>query len=153
MGGRYGSEVVIEFKSIPVLYWYHQKSPDRSKDLPGFVIAPNQAEDKRAALISSYVHVELLHMAPSCPLPLIIHKAMKNIKQLIRKLQTALNMRDIPVTVEEKTFWSIKYKRIMTKYTVKIRWPDRKADKVIETYSAAEVVKALAAELQKAESP
>ena len=78
---------------------------------------------------------------------------MKNIKQLIRKLQTVLNMREIPVTVEEKTFWSIKYKRIMTKYTVKIRWPDRQADKVIETYSAAEVVKALAAELRKTETP
>lgn len=92
-------------------------------------------------------------MAPPCPLPLITHKAMKNIKQLIRKLQTALNIREIPVTVEEKTFWSIKYKRILTKYTVKIRWPDRQADRVIETYSAAEVVKALAAELQKAKSP
>lgn len=78
---------------------------------------------------------------------------MKNIKQLIRKLQTALNMREVPVIIEEKTFWSIKYKRIMTKYTVKIRWPDRKADKVIETYSAAEVAKALAAELRKTETP
>lgn len=146
--------MVIEFKYHPVLKWYHQK-PGRSETTCRVLLFHKpKAEDKRAASKSSYVRTGvLLYGAVLSSVADIYIQTMKNIKQLIRKLQTALNMREVPVIIEEKTFWSIKYKRIMTKYTVKIRWPDRKADKVIETYSAAEVAKALAAELRKTETP
>lgn len=70
---------------------------------------------------------------------------MPNMRELAYKLQTALNMADVPVVISEKRFFSRVYNRPITKYKVKIRWPDRYADQIIETYSAAEMVKALAA--------
>lgn len=74
---------------------------------------------------------------------------MKDLRQLAYKLQTALNLAGLPVVISEKKFWSIKYKRPITKYKAKIRWPDRYAETIIETYSAAELVKALAAKYKE----
>lgn len=70
---------------------------------------------------------------------------MPNMRELAYKLQTALNVENVPVVISEKRFFSRKYSRPITKYKAKIRWPDRYADQIIETYSAAELVKALAA--------
>lgn len=74
---------------------------------------------------------------------------MKDLKQLAYKLQTALNLEGLPVVISEKRFWSKKYKRPITKYKAKIRWPDKYAELIISTYSAAELVKALAAKYKE----
>lgn len=78
---------------------------------------------------------------------------MKDLKQTAYKLQTALNRMDVPVIIREKRFFSIKYQRPMTKYKVQIRWPDRYAETLADTYSIVEVVKALAGKLQEIQTP
>lgn len=81
---------------------------------------------------------------------------MKNLKQTAYKLQTALNRQGVPVIIHEKRYFSIKYQRPMTKYKVQIRWPDRYAETLADTYSVAEVIKALAGKLeamQEAQTP
>ena len=55
--------------------------------------------------------------------------------------------------IHEKRFFSVRYQRPMTKYKVQIRWPDRYAETLAETYSMAEVIKALAQRWQEIQNP
>lgn len=60
-------------------------------------------------------------------------------------LLIALNRSGQSVRMEQKTFFSRKYERIMTKYTVKRTNPATgKKEKLLQTYKLAEVVQLLA---------
>lgn len=69
---------------------------------------------------------------------------MANKHQLAQRLQLALNMQGLDVSLTEKTFYSIKYQRVMTKYKLK-----RGRELILSTYSLVEVIKAMAAMLQE----
>lgn len=70
---------------------------------------------------------------------------MPNYKNLALKLQNALCRSGENVTMEEKRFYSIRYKRMLTKYIVKRQRPGEPKETIAESYSVIEVVKALAA--------
>lgn len=74
---------------------------------------------------------------------------MKNMRKTAEKLQTALGMIGVPVSIEEKRWFSIAYKRPMTRYIVKVKRRGERPEPIIETYSLVEVVKALAARLEE----
>lgn len=72
-----------------------------------------------------------------------------NMKRLMYKLQTALNMRGERVKINQYQKWSDKAGRMVTKYMVTIEKMNRKTGKtqyvtVCESYQTADVVKALA---------
>lgn len=72
-----------------------------------------------------------------------------NLKRLMYKLQTALNMRGERVKINQYQRWSEKMERMVTKYVVTIERKNRKTGKaeyvaVCESYQTADVVKALA---------
>ena len=71
---------------------------------------------------------------------------MKSLSETAGKLLMALNRSGIPVSLEQKRFWSRKYEKMMTKYTVKrADKATGKKEKLLESYSMSEVVKLLAA--------
>ena len=74
---------------------------------------------------------------------------MKNPRKTVDKLQTALGTMGVPIVIEEKKFYSIVYKRPITKYKVKKHRQGETPEPIIETYSLVEVVKALAARLEE----
>lgn len=69
---------------------------------------------------------------------------MPNYKNTARKLQTALCMAGENISIDEKHFYSIPYKKMLTKYIVRRQRPGQPREKIIETYSIVDVVKALA---------
>lgn len=71
---------------------------------------------------------------------------MANLGQLINKLQLALAMKNVEVTVNKKQFYSIKYEKVVTVYKIEERDPvSGKKRLLIKTYKQADAVKALAA--------
>lgn len=69
---------------------------------------------------------------------------MPNYKSLALKLQTALCLAGQHITMEEKRFYSIRYKRMLTKYIVKRQNPGERKETLLESYSIIDVVKRLA---------
>lgn len=69
---------------------------------------------------------------------------MPSYKSLAQKLQTALCVCGVPVVIEEKRFYSIKYKRFITKYEVYRKEPGQRKEILAETYSIIDVIKKLA---------
>ncbi len=69
---------------------------------------------------------------------------MPNYKSLALKLQTALCLAGEHITIEEKRFYSIRYKRMLTKYIVRRQQPGQARETLIESYSVIDVVKGLA---------
>ena len=69
---------------------------------------------------------------------------MPNYKSLALKLQTALCLAGQHIMVEEKRFYSIRYKRMLTKYMVKRQNPGERKETLLESYSIIDVVKQLA---------
>lgn len=69
---------------------------------------------------------------------------MPNYRSLAQKLQTALCVAGEHVTLEEKRFYSIRYKKMITKYIVKRQRPGEPKETLAESYSVIEVVKTLA---------
>lgn len=55
-----------------------------------------------------------------------------------RKLELALNLRGEPVVLEEKRFWSVECKRIMTCYKVLRCEPGRKKEVLLKTWKIRE---------------
>ena len=71
---------------------------------------------------------------------------MNKLNALKNKLLTALYMENAPVVLNEKKFYSIKYKKVLTKYKVRVTDPEtHKSETTLSTYSLAEVVQHLAA--------
>lgn len=71
---------------------------------------------------------------------------MANLGQLINKLQLALAMKNVEVTVNKKQFYSIMYEKVVTVYKIEERDPvSGKKSLLIKTYKQADAVKALAA--------
>lgn len=57
------------------------------------------------------------------------------------KLQEALCRKGRPVSIEQRRFWSIRYKRLMTKYIVRAREAETgRNPKVFETYVITDLV-------------
>lgn len=69
---------------------------------------------------------------------------MKNIRALALKLQKALCMRGENISFEEKRFYSIVYRRMLTKYIIRRYAPGRKRETLLETYKLSEAVLKLA---------
>ncbi len=61
-----------------------------------------------------------------------------------RKLEMALNLRGEPVVLEEKRFWSVECKRIMTCYKVLRCEPGRKKEVLLKTWKIREATMLLA---------
>lgn len=76
---------------------------------------------------------------------------MQELNKIALKLQYALAAAGRPVSVNRRQFYSIVYKKLITKYTVRAEscQPGEKAAVLLETYSLADVVKLLAAELRE----
>lgn len=66
------------------------------------------------------------------------------LKKTADRLIMALNMGEHSVRLEQKTFFSRKYGRMMTKNIVSRRTDSGKWERVLETYKLSEVVKQLA---------
>ena len=66
------------------------------------------------------------------------------LKKTADRLIIALNMSGHSVRMEQKTFFSRKYERMMTKYIVSHQQDSGKWERVLETYKLSEVVKLLA---------
>lgn len=69
---------------------------------------------------------------------------MPNYRSLALKLQTALCLAGQHISIEEKRFYSIRYKRMLTKYIVRRQMPGEPREVVAESYSVIDVVKRLA---------
>lgn len=69
---------------------------------------------------------------------------MPNYRSLAQKLQTALCLAGEHISIEEKRFYSIRYKRMLTKYIVRRQQPGTPKETLIESYSVIDVVKGLA---------
>lgn len=68
-----------------------------------------------------------------------------NLKQLTYKLQAALNQRGEHYKINQLQSYSVRHDRMVTKYVVeKIVPGELRGERVLETYSMAEVVKTLA---------
>ena len=61
-----------------------------------------------------------------------------------RKLEMALNLRGEPVVLEEKRFWSVECKRIMTCYKVLRCEPGKKKQALLKTWKLREATLLLA---------
>ena len=67
------------------------------------------------------------------------------LEKTMKRLQMALCQSGQPVGIEKKTFFSVRYGRVMTKYIVTKRQDETgKNKRILETYKMAEVVKQLA---------
>lgn len=65
---------------------------------------------------------------------------MAGMKKTAQKLQRALCLMGEPISFEEKTFWSIKYEKFLTKYIIRRRRPGMKTEKLLETYALKDAV-------------
>lgn len=76
---------------------------------------------------------------------------MQELNKIALKLQYALAAAGRPVSVNRRQFYSTVYKKLITKYTVRAEsfQAGEKAAVLLETYSLADVVKLLAAELRE----
>lgn len=70
--------------------------------------------------------------------------SVPNYRNTMFKLQMALCLAGENVSVDEKRFYSIPYKKMLTKYIVKRQHPGEPKETIIETYRVVDVVKALA---------
>lgn len=70
---------------------------------------------------------------------------MKSLSDTAGKLLLALGRAGVDVTLEQKRFWSRKYEKMMTRYTVRRRDAvTQKRETLLETYKLSEVVMLLA---------
>ena len=69
---------------------------------------------------------------------------MANYKSLALKLQTALCLAGEHIAIDEKRFYSIRYKRMLTKYILRRQVPGQPKETIAESYSVIEIVKRLA---------
>lgn len=76
---------------------------------------------------------------------------MQNLNKAVIKLQYALAAAGRPVSINRRQFYSIVYKRLVTKYTLRVE-PQQQGESrpiLLETYSLAEVAQRLASLLQE----
>lgn len=76
---------------------------------------------------------------------------MQNLNKAANKLQYALAAAGYPVSINRRQFYSIVYRKLITKYTLRAepQQPGGERTVLLETYSLAEVVKTLAGQLRE----
>lgn len=76
---------------------------------------------------------------------ILVPGAVMNLKQLTYKLQSALSQRGEHYKINQLQSYSVRHDRMVTKYVVEKTVPgEPRGERVLETYSMAEVVKTLA---------